>query len=201
IVDRILSLLPTKDAAATCVLSRDLRRVFPLITSLDFDHCPANSYAANPDAVKSFPTFVTFVNTVLQKYRSHFLTRFRLRLCSGKHFFNCNNQHHCNYNCFPDLKSTQLRMWIFFPLNLCGLTELDLCILVRKPGYAQLPPDIFTCETLQVLKLEVNLGLDLVFNVPSYCLPNLKLLRLNASSFSHDGFPRSTKASFKLPLT
>lgn len=89
----------------------------------------------------------------------------------------------------PDLKSSQINAWIRFPLTRTGLRELDLCIWVREPGDSPLPPQFFTsCETLEVIRLDTNLGLDQVFAMPSYRLPNLKLFHLCASLVSDDDF-------------
>uniref|UniRef100_A0A803MVM0 F-box/LRR-repeat protein 15/At3g58940/PEG3-like LRR domain-containing protein n=1 Tax=Chenopodium quinoa TaxID=63459 RepID=A0A803MVM0_CHEQI len=44
------------------------------------------------------------------------------------------------------------------------------------------------CETLEVLKIDVNLCLDLAYIMPSFRLPNLKLLHLCVSFISEDDF-------------
>ncbi|XP_021736532.1 F-box/LRR-repeat protein At4g14103-like [Chenopodium quinoa] len=191
LLNQILSLLPAKDAAATSVLSRRLRRVFSLITCLDFNVSPISLCLQHPNAIQRFPTFVSFVDDVLQAHQSRYLTKFRLKVSSGdfdKVFFDGCYFGKCKQGCLPDLKSARLNAWISYPLTLCGLRELDLCILVSEPGDSQLPPAIFTCETLEVLKLEFNIGLDHVYNMPSYRLPNLKLLLLFASFISVDRF-------------
>lgn len=189
---RILSLLPTKDAAATCALSTKLRRVFPLITSLDFDGSPICLCLKHPYAIERLPTFVSFVDTVLQTHQSQHLTKFKLILTSkdfGKvYFFGCDSCYGCSQGCLPDLKSPRLNVWISYPLSFCGLRELDLSILVGESGNFQLPPAIFTCETLEVLKLEVNIGFDQIYAMTSYRLPKLKQLVLFASLISEDDF-------------
>lgn len=186
---QILSLLPTKNAAAICVLSKGLWRVFPLLTSLDFDVSPISLCMEHPYAVELYPSFVTFVCNVLQAYQSPIISRFRLGVGSVDFdtrfsFFN----RPCQEGCLPDIELKHLDAWVSFPLTLQGLRELDLCILVRKPGDGQLSPSIFKCETLEVLKLEVNLDLNQVITMPSYHLPNLKLLHLSASHISDDKF-------------
>ncbi|KAL2939528.1 hypothetical protein RDABS01_033687 [Bienertia sinuspersici] len=189
---RILSLLPTKDAAATCISSQRLRHVLPRITSLDFDSKPISFCLKRPYRIEQFPSFVTFVDTVLQAHKSQYLTRFRLAVGADfrGRYTGC-KLGECRKGCYPDLKSriTRIKAWISFPLNCSGLKELDLRIPVKEPGKScQLPPEIFTCETLEVLKLDIDLRLDYASTMPFFHLPNLKLLELHVLSIPGDGF-------------
>ncbi|KAL2936225.1 hypothetical protein RDABS01_023351, partial [Bienertia sinuspersici] len=175
----ILSLVPTKDAAAACVSSKRMIRVFPWITTVDLDDSCICHCLLQPYRRERFPTFVAFVDTVLQAvaHQSHNLTKFRLGVGPR---WNCpigyNPKHVdevCEASCFPDLKSAQINAWISFPLTCCGIKELDLRIRVREAvgddhDPPQLPPEIFKCATLEVLKLSVNLGLDQVSAMPSF---------------------------------
>uniref|UniRef100_A0A803MLW9 F-box domain-containing protein n=1 Tax=Chenopodium quinoa TaxID=63459 RepID=A0A803MLW9_CHEQI len=129
---RILSLLPTKDAAVTSILSKRMSCIFPFITSLDFDDSPISHCSDPPFAIQHFPTFVTFVDSVLSAYQSQYLTSCKLGL------------------------GVRLHGHMLFGLR----KELDLRIQVKEPGDCLLPLEIFTCETLEVLKLDVNLSLD-----------------------------------------
>ncbi|XP_056690897.1 F-box/LRR-repeat protein At4g14103-like [Spinacia oleracea] len=194
---RILSLVPTKDAAATCVLSKKTWPVFRHMISLEFDDSPISHCLRHPYAVERFPSFVNFVDNVLQSYQSQYLTRFCLRMGKDfrtRYFGGCEPaMRRCEKCCLPDLNPTQINAWISFPFTApsCGgvtLRELELCINVREPGHSQLPPEIFTCQTLEVLKLDVNLGLDLAYTMPSFHLPNLKLLDLRLSFISEESF-------------
>ncbi|XP_021736748.1 F-box/FBD/LRR-repeat protein At5g56420-like [Chenopodium quinoa] len=183
---KILSLLPTKDVASLSVISKRIRRIFPLITTLDFDSLPAShrfKALKHPYAIQRLPAFVTFVNNVLQQYRSQHLKRFRLHISRADRI-TTPYSNGCRH--LLDLEFTHLEKWISFPLTFSGLRELDLCILVKKPDEAQLPPAIFTCETLEVLKLQVNIGLDQVITMPVYRLPNLKQLLLLTSFIPDD---------------
>ncbi|XP_021749021.1 F-box/LRR-repeat protein At4g14103-like [Chenopodium quinoa] len=183
---RILSLLPTKDAVATCSLSSTIKRAFPWITTLDLSDSPVSNCLQHPYAIHRFPSFVSFVETVLRAHQSRYLTSFRLHL--GKDYATTylgRTKHKvfgCEKDCFPDLNT---KPWISFAITRIGLKQLDLRIHVREPG--QLPPAIFLCETLEVLKLDVNLGLDQVCTMPSFRLPNLKLLHLYATLINEDG--------------
>lgn len=190
---RILSLLPTKDAAATCMLSNRLRRVLPRITSLDFDSSPISFCLGSPYRIEQFPCFVTFVDTVLRTHQSQYLTRFRLGVgvdFAEERYYGCNPYRDgCPKACYPDLKYSLITAWISFPLTRCGLRELDLCIPLKEPGAdIQLPPEIFTCQSLEVLKLHVDLRLDQASTMPSFHLPNLKLLYLNVYFIPNDEF-------------
>lgn len=180
---RIMSLLPTKDVAATCVLSKKLMRVLCLITTLDIDDSPISHCVHFPNKIHKFPSFVTFVNNVLQAHRSQYLTRFRLGVGSDmirRYFYRCIK------HCLPDVKPVLICSWISLPLTCCGLKELDLCIHVREPDDGHpLPPEIFTCQTLEVLKLDVNLPVDRVST--TFHLPLLKLLHLRVSHIYGDG--------------
>ncbi|XP_056697161.1 uncharacterized protein [Spinacia oleracea] len=80
---QIRSLLPTKDAVATCLLSRRISRAFPEITSLDFSHSPISHCLEHPYAIQRFPAFVTFVDTILHAYEPRYLSRFLPRLISS----------------------------------------------------------------------------------------------------------------------
>ncbi|XP_021736530.1 putative F-box/LRR-repeat protein At3g44810 [Chenopodium quinoa] len=62
---QIISLLPTKDAAAISVLSKSLRHVFPLITSLDFDVSPVSLCLKHPYATECYPTLHTMLSYCL----------------------------------------------------------------------------------------------------------------------------------------
>lgn len=182
---RIISSLPTKYALVTCNLSKRMTHIFPWITSLNFDYSHTYPCRRHCYEIECLRPFVTFVDNVLHAYKSRYLTRFRL----GVGCVPCR---------LPDLKSTQLNAWISFALARCGLKELDLCLHLKDRSHIQLPPEIFTCETLEVLKLDINIGLDQVFDMPSFRLPNLKRFHLYAESISKDEFLTSLVSSCPL---
>ncbi|KAL2928496.1 hypothetical protein RDABS01_023250 [Bienertia sinuspersici] len=182
---RILSLLPTMDAAATCVLSKRLRSVFPWITTLDFD-CSTNSFnLSNSYKIKQFSSFASFVDTVIGAYQSPCLTRFRLRI----------DYDYC-ISWIPDFNANQILAWISFPFTRCGLKELE--IFVNLGNRVQLPPEMFMCETLEALKLDFDFGLDQASTLPFFRLPNLKQLHLCPFHFSENGFIRRLVSSCPL---
>ncbi|KAH9626920.1 hypothetical protein KSS87_014981 [Heliosperma pusillum] len=192
LVCQILSLLPTKDAAVMSLSSKKMRSAFMYLTTLDFDDSPI-SYCArkNPQLIERFQIFKTFVDNVLQKSQSPHLSKFKLGF--GGHVmiktFHCNRwSSDCGKHCFPDLEATKLNGWINFPLSHCGVREIDLRVHVREPE--KLPSAFFTCETLEVLKLDTNLNFELVSSMPSFRLPNLKVLQLHSLVILEDDFVR-----------
>ncbi|XP_021749746.1 F-box/LRR-repeat protein At4g14103-like [Chenopodium quinoa] len=188
---RILSLLPTKDAAVTSILSKRMSSIFPFITSLDFDDSPISHCLNRPFAIQRFPTFVALVNSALSAYKSQYLTRFKLGVgvdFKGICCLDCESNLPGEKDCCPDLKASQINAWISFPLTHCGLRELDLRIQVKKPGDCLIPLEIFTFQTLEVLKLDVNLSLDQTSTMSSFHLPNLKRLQLRVPVISEVGF-------------
>ncbi|KAL2932491.1 hypothetical protein RDABS01_001158 [Bienertia sinuspersici] len=190
----ILSFLPTKDAVATCVLSKRMRHLFPWVTSLNLYNSSICHCLKHFRGFKRFSSFVTFVDSVLRTHKSRNLTRFRLKVgpeymakCYRGGDKNCKNV--LKKKCFPDLSSSKINAWISFPLTRCGLKELDLCIRVRNVDVdCQLAPEIFACETLEVLKLDINLGFAQASMVQSFNLPNLKLFFLVGAFIPDNGF-------------
>ncbi|XP_021745690.1 F-box protein At4g22280-like [Chenopodium quinoa] len=86
-----------------------------------------------------------------------------------------------NTCCYPELEPKHVNEWITYP-STRGVKELDIHIRVREPA-DKLPSAIFNCRTLEVLKLDVNLDLE----VPSsLCLPNLKELHISVVCFPVD---------------
>ncbi|KAL2927542.1 hypothetical protein RDABS01_019873 [Bienertia sinuspersici] len=166
----ILSLLPSKDAFATSVLLRRWRHVFTWIKCLDFDDSPICHCVDTPHMINSFPNFKDFVDKLLQLCKSQDITKYRLHF--GKpvrtpiHWFKHRE------GCVPELEPKHLNAWMCFPLSR-HVKELDICAYVRKPR--QLPLEIFSCQTLEVLKLDANLHLEAPL---SLCLPNLKEFHL-----------------------
>ncbi|XP_021749054.1 F-box/FBD/LRR-repeat protein At4g26340-like [Chenopodium quinoa] len=166
LLDNILSYLPTKDVVATSLLSRRWRRLFTGVTRLDCDDSPISHCAEHPHLTELFPTFKMFVDNMLQACQSTITTTFRLHLANTNLDCNVGTVGYCYDTCYPEFE---------------GVKKLDIHIRVREPD--KLPSAIFNCRTLEVLKLDVNLDLE----VPStLCLPNLKELHISVVCFPID---------------
>ena len=178
-------MLPTKDVAVTQVLSKRMRHALSWISSVDLDDSPISLCREDPRLDERFPLFKSFVINVFKKWfkSGQSLTRFRLRLGGDKnipsHVFT-NALHVCRQACFPYLEASRLNAWISYPLGHCGLRELELSFHVSNPCDFKLPPGLFACQSLEVLKLDSNLEIDDDDIPPIICLPNLKLLNLHS---------------------
>ncbi|KAL6558037.1 hypothetical protein OROMI_018387 [Orobanche minor] len=179
LLDEILSSLPTKNAVATSVLSRRWRRAFTWLTRLEFDDSPISHCVGCPHLIDSFTSFKMFVDNVLQACQSKQLTTFRLYFGKGKNKCRMSG---CDEGCYPIMKSMHVNAWISFPLTR-GVRELDIYIRVREPD--KLSSAIFDCRTLEVLRLDMNLDLE-VPSSTNLCLPNLKEFHLTVVHFPDD---------------
>ncbi|KAK9689144.1 hypothetical protein RND81_09G038100 [Saponaria officinalis] len=144
VLGRILSLLPTKYAVATSILSSSWRNLYQLSSNLDFD----DSLLLNPQMRSSAPDrhtrFSTFVDQVLVKCSRSQISRFRLK--SGKHV---------GYSHFT--------LWVLFALTcFSNMTELELTIKWRRRYVLQFPNS--TCENLVTLKLDSSCMLHGEYN-------------------------------------
>ncbi|XP_074282286.1 F-box/LRR-repeat protein At4g14103-like [Silene latifolia] len=192
LLTRILSMLPTKDAAASQVLSKRMPRVFCCITSVDLDDSPVSHCVEYPHLVERSSLFESFVDNVLHNLSlsQQPLTRFRLRLGGDKTTFYRSHTayHECKPTCFPNLEPDRLYAWISYPLAHCGLRELDLSFHVPNPAECKLPPGLFTRQLLEVLTLDSNIEINSSTEIPPICLPNLKILNLHSFVFNDHDF-------------
>uniref|UniRef100_A0A803M2W3 F-box/LRR-repeat protein 15/At3g58940/PEG3-like LRR domain-containing protein n=1 Tax=Chenopodium quinoa TaxID=63459 RepID=A0A803M2W3_CHEQI len=131
---------------------------------------PTSLCVDRPCLPDSFPNFKRFVDNLLQLCHSHNITTFRLHF--GRDDLSPYKFGRCKQGCLPQLNPMHLNTWMCFPLTR-GVKELDIRACVREPG--KLPSALFGCPTLEVLKINVNLHLEVPL---SFCLPNLKEFNL-----------------------
>ncbi|XP_059671124.1 F-box/FBD/LRR-repeat protein At5g56420-like, partial [Cornus florida] len=161
LIGQILSFLPTKDAVKTSVLSTQWKYHWTSITNFDFDdwlECKP-AFEMCDQSVKSF---INFVYRALRQSVSD-MHKFRLT---------CNNI----------FDSWHINQWVSIAI-LRNVREFDISLLRNAGHLMVLPHELWTCNTLVVLKLEGAF----VLNVPSLvCLRSLKILHLNAVKFLDD---------------
>ncbi|KAH7834442.1 hypothetical protein Vadar_016068 [Vaccinium darrowii] len=155
LISHILSLLPTKYAVATSVLSTRWKLFWTLIISLDLD----DKLLLHPEKStnKILKTrFTNFVYRVLVLRRVSCLRMFRLKGCRSYDVSHVNT-------------------WVAACL-VCGVQELDLSIRINECADQVLPRELFDCRAMVVLKL----GTYFFMNVPaSVHMQSLKILHLH----------------------
>ncbi|KAL3518218.1 hypothetical protein ACH5RR_020807 [Cinchona calisaya] len=172
ILSYILSFLPTRESAATSVLSTRWRYLFISRPDIDLEFHDRNVKLKGNyhDPFKLFSDFISFANRLILLRNGVPLRKFKLSVLWVVERF-----------------PLPLDSLISAALELCQLQELEIFVNEEKSNYiARLSPEgIFTCKTLTCLRIEWQ-GVEL--NVPhSVCLPNLKELCLVGPTLVHDG--------------
>lgn len=156
----ILSLLPIKSAAETSILSRRWRFLWTNVHCIDIQYSDTRY---DEDACNKF---TRFVNSILQLHNAPTIDKFYL---------------HCL--CAHDPSYFKTWFGIAISKNIREL-HLDCC----NAGYRELelPANLFTCQTLEILTVYSN-G-DIFINVPSnsVSLPRLTSLILTGVMFVTD---------------
>ncbi|KAK9741708.1 hypothetical protein RND81_03G122800 [Saponaria officinalis] len=167
-----------------------MRQTFCWITCVDFDESPISHCLTRRRAIERFPLFNSFIDNVMHNLSQSEqpLTRFRLRLGGKLETQFYNPGHFCTQACFPVLETGRLSLWLSYPLAYCGLRELDLSFHIRNSNECKFPPAIFTCQSLEVLRLDSNIEIGDGAEIPVVHLPNLKLLHLESCIFTEDDF-------------
>lgn len=161
LLSHILSLLPTKYAVATSVLSTRWKFLWTSITNLNFDDESGYKYTKEVVNMKR-QKFTQFVNRVLLLLDSPCMQSFRLK---------CHHEH-----CDP----FYLNSWICVAIR-HTVQELDLSLKLEKP--MDLPLSCLYSKMLTVLELKG----DIHFNIPpsaSICFPSLQTLRLSETTLT-----------------
>lgn len=154
---QILSLLPTKNAAGTSILSTRWKPLWTSIYNLDFDDKLLLHYRKNVSKDKlNKLLFMIFIDKVLYLFNAPFVHKFRLK-------------------CRRDYKIFNVNKWIRGALER-NVRELDLSISMKQQ--IELPPSLFTCKKLEVLKLSGNISFN-IHEDSTVCLPHLTILHLN----------------------
>lgn len=165
LVCHILSFLRTKYAVRTGILSTRWKDMWTCVPNIDFDN-GEDSALERKDAMARTFRFMTFVDHVLFFRGSTEIQKFQLRMCSSFEF--------------PRLRDlSRVDGWIRTAIKR-NLVELDLTLYfkssdeLRPKKIFMFPKSLFTCKTLQVLKVWSNC---IAYNPPtSGCFPCLKFL-------------------------
>lgn len=162
IIFSILSLLTTKEAFATSILSKRWTHLCHFVPKIDFTNIILNSD-------ESYSRFLQFVDSVLASRDavfSHFINSFCLEIFYG----NPNLAH---------LSIPSIVKWV----NHVVERRLEyLCLCLHVNNLPKFPLSTLRCKTLVTLKLR---GLHLVgFTLPSIAFPSLRTLHLKNIEFT-----------------
>lgn len=150
----ILSWLPSIDAVGTCVLSKRWRSLWKYVPRLDYHHLNERTQ------LRLSPQFV---HRFLLLNKSRLLESMRLIVES-------------------DCEAVDIRIWIGYAVER-GLRELELDPN-SETDYIRLPSNIYTCTTLEVLKLKSYVRVDVPDS--SACFNSLKILNLQLVYYEDD---------------
>lgn len=173
ILCHILSFLPLKYAVPTCILSSRWKHLWTLLPSLCFDDSLWFKDKRTGESTHDVLTrFVNFVNKVLLCHSAD-INKFSVH-CS---------EHNVYLTGLPPFKS-----WVSSAIER-NVRDIELSH-VYVDVLIELPDNICTCNTLEMLKLK----LDFDFKIPTSrtCFPNLKCLHVEMY------YPHSTCITEKL---
>ncbi|XVF27835.1 hypothetical protein REPUB_Repub14bG0143400 [Reevesia pubescens] len=157
ILHRIVSLLPTKDAVRTSLLSKTWQFLWRSITSLEFEE-------GFKDITRRRAGFMNFVERTLLLHDSSNLRRILLE-------------------CHVLSDGSRINTWIHTAVR-HKVQRLKLKLYFEEfNGSFVLPHCLFMCVSLEELDLEFEYDLE----VPSFiCFPSLKILTLSSLTFPND---------------
>ncbi|XP_040375610.1 F-box/LRR-repeat protein At4g14103 isoform X2 [Rosa chinensis] len=152
IVSHIFSFLPTVDAVRNTLLSKKFNQVWTKLQTLDFDS------EREFQKCRGGTAFLTFVSRVLYFRDGSEIRTFRLKLSRKRYL-----------PCVGDWICTAVKRKV---------VELDLHLNFDVWTDFELPPCIFWCKTLEVLKLNLS-PWEVTDDIPtSGCFPILKFLHV-----------------------
>ncbi|XP_045793066.1 FBD-associated F-box protein At5g56370-like [Trifolium pratense] len=166
ILSGILSLLPTKEAVATSILSKRWIHLCHSIDNIDFPNI------IKLNSIQSITTFTKFIDSILV---SHFINTFRLKIEYG----NCNLASNLG---FPNVTKwvnlvVQSREFKYLRLHLyVDDSDDDDDVIGQTPI---LPISIFSCKTLLSLDLARFRVKGFTFSSIGFGFPSLKVLHLD----------------------
>ncbi|XP_020884018.1 putative F-box/LRR-repeat protein At5g25860 isoform X1 [Arabidopsis lyrata subsp. lyrata] len=172
ILAKIISFLPTKRAASTCLVSKRWRNLFALMFQLfssqhhlDLDYSdlvyPEEGKRERKDVEKSFGDFV---DKTLSSYNS-IIKKLSLK---------------CPRSCLH----TEIDQWLSHALERGGVVDLDMRIPIGFTRVQSKWPSVFTIKTLVKLTLEIELGPERISFYPLVFLPVLKSLFLHTAWYT-----------------
>ncbi|XP_018499927.2 F-box/FBD/LRR-repeat protein At5g56420 [Pyrus x bretschneideri] len=165
ILCRILSLLPTKEAVKTSVLSPRWRFVWAPIPTLDL--CDKSSQRALNSVG---PSFAEFVGRRLFTHRFHRDRGFAEFVDRALVIRGSSDIHTFRLSCTGVENYPSVEAWICTAIRL-KVVELELVLHSLSYPF-ELPDNLLTCKTLVVLKLWLES--NVTFTPTSGCFPNLK---------------------------
>lgn len=166
ILHHIMSYLPTKDAVATCVLSKRWKHLWTSVPSMDLDDSPLYYSQFDFCHTDDVTCFMNFVEKVLLLRDTPNMRKFRL-------------------SCRVCFIASRVNEWILAAIR-HNVQELDLCLFVDEPF--MLPGSVFDNKLLTVIKLEMNCTLHLP---PRISIPWLRTLHLCLVTFPNDNLMQS----------
>ncbi|XP_022877521.1 F-box/LRR-repeat protein At3g58900-like isoform X3 [Olea europaea var. sylvestris] len=153
ILHHILSFLPTKEAVATCILSKRWKFLWTSVPSIDFDDSLLYSSRGNIWHSHEVIHFMNFVERVLLLRDASSIKKFRL-------------------SCRVCFSASHVHEWVSAAIG-HNVQELDLCLFVDEPF--MLPSCVFDNASLKTVKFEMNCILQLPTYISFPCLQKLQL--------------------------
>ncbi|XP_033130625.1 F-box protein At3g59000-like isoform X2 [Brassica rapa] len=162
VLSHILSLLTTKEAALTSILSKRWRNLLAFVPSLTIDDSVfLHPEEGKQDRVEVKQSFMDFVDRVLALQGNSPLNKFSLK-------------------CVTVVDTDRVDGWVSNALARGGVSDLDLQIIIPSDigEFYKLSPKCFECNTL--VSLKIHRGIDISLVAGRILLPLLKTLVLDS---------------------